>query len=147
VELNPLIPDADRDFATCTIWNVFAERGLGASADQGSAASRTDGVEAFDIPADVIENCETLLTVADNNLDSAFSVFPNPSNGEININITSGLGEGQVQIIDLNGRVVFSQDMLLEGTLNVNASGLSQGVYVVQVSNATVSDTAKLIIR
>ena len=34
----------------CLIWEVFARRGLGASADQGSAASRTDGTEAFDIP-------------------------------------------------------------------------------------------------
>jgi len=35
----------------CEIWRGFAKRGLGASASQGSSLSRTDGVEAFDLPA------------------------------------------------------------------------------------------------
>jgi len=35
----------------CEIWRGFAKRGLGASASQGSSSSRTDGVEAFDLPA------------------------------------------------------------------------------------------------
>jgi extracellular elastinolytic metalloproteinase len=32
------------------IWKSFARRGLGATANQGSSASRTDGTQAFDIP-------------------------------------------------------------------------------------------------
>ncbi|MFT5512859.1 MAG: extracellular elastinolytic metalloproteinase [Bacteroidia bacterium] len=32
------------------IWTAFAKRGLGYSADQGTSASRADGVEAFDLP-------------------------------------------------------------------------------------------------
>jgi hypothetical protein len=35
----------------CEIWRGFTKRGLGASANQGSSLSRTDGVEAFDLPA------------------------------------------------------------------------------------------------
>ena len=34
----------------CLIWEVFARRGLGASADQGSPNSRSDGSAAFDVP-------------------------------------------------------------------------------------------------
>jgi len=34
----------------CLIWEVFARRGLGFSADQGSSASRSDGTAAFDLP-------------------------------------------------------------------------------------------------
>lgn len=34
----------------CLIWEVFANRGLGYSADQGSSNSKSDGVEAFDLP-------------------------------------------------------------------------------------------------
>jgi extracellular elastinolytic metalloproteinase len=34
----------------CLLWSAFAKRGLGASADQGSANSVTDGTEAFDLP-------------------------------------------------------------------------------------------------
>jgi len=34
----------------CLIWQVFAARGLGFSADQGNSSSRTDQTEAFDLP-------------------------------------------------------------------------------------------------
>ena len=34
----------------CLIWEVFANRGLGFSASQGSSGSVTDGTEAFDMP-------------------------------------------------------------------------------------------------
>ena len=34
----------------CLIWKVFARRGLGYSADQGSTDSRFDGTAAFDLP-------------------------------------------------------------------------------------------------
>ncbi len=39
---------------TCLIWNAFATRGLGFSADQGSSASVLDGTEAFDMPPDAL---------------------------------------------------------------------------------------------
>lgn len=39
----------------CLIWEVFARRGLGFSADQGSADSRIDQIEAFDLPT----TCQT----------------------------------------------------------------------------------------
>ncbi len=47
----------------CKIWEVFANRGLGYSASQGSSSSRSDGTEAFDLPP----NCtlELLKTTAD----------------------------------------------------------------------------------
>ena len=35
----------------CEIWRGFAKRGLGFSASQGLPTSRTDGVQAFDLPA------------------------------------------------------------------------------------------------
>ncbi|HSD66599.1 MAG TPA: M36 family metallopeptidase, partial [Vicinamibacteria bacterium] len=35
----------------CEIWRGFAKRGLGFSAAQGSSGNRSDGVEAFDLPA------------------------------------------------------------------------------------------------
>jgi extracellular elastinolytic metalloproteinase len=37
------------------IWEVFARRGLGADANQGSSNSRADGVESFDVPRYLID--------------------------------------------------------------------------------------------
>ncbi len=39
----------------CLIWEAFAKRGLGFSADQGSTSSSTDGTEAFDLPPECLE--------------------------------------------------------------------------------------------
>ena len=53
----------------CLIWEAFAKRGLGYSADQGSSGSVDDGIEAFDLPpteaifeapADVCASAEAL---------------------------------------------------------------------------------------
>ena len=64
----------------CLIWKVFAKRGLGFSADQGSSQSRSDGTAAFDIPvtcipstappvaaftASVTESCDGLIQFTD----------------------------------------------------------------------------------
>ncbi len=42
---------------SCIIWNAFAKRGLGYSANQGSSASASDGTQAFDLPPGINENC------------------------------------------------------------------------------------------
>lgn len=55
----------------CLIWKVFARRGLGFSASQGSSDNRFDGVEAFDIP--------TLCTEVENPPSAQFSVSQNSS--------------------------------------------------------------------
>lgn len=50
----------------CIIWDAFAKRGLGVSADQGSSNNRGDGTEAFDTPsaeaelAVISEVCESV---------------------------------------------------------------------------------------
>jgi uncharacterized repeat protein (TIGR01451 family) len=46
---------------TCLLWDAFAKRGLGFSADQGSSGSRSDGTEAFDVPG-VCQPIELLKT-------------------------------------------------------------------------------------
>ncbi|MDX2250141.1 MAG: T9SS-dependent M36 family metallopeptidase [Bacteroidia bacterium] len=58
----------------CLIWEVFARRGLGYSASQGNANSRSDQVEAFDIPP----ICETPLTPP--TADYVFSVVTSCNN-------------------------------------------------------------------
>lgn len=126
----------------CIIWRAFAKRGLGLSANQGSSSNKGDGTEAFDIPAE----CE--LGVSDNsNTENNFLVYPNPSNGEINIKSRMDVSEATISIFDMNGRKVFSQKVELHQAATVNASGLTPGVYVMQIDGANRSQTTKLIIN
>ena len=124
------------------------KRQLGINADQGSPFLRNDQVENFDAPAETDPSsiCFDPLSTDEFEVNS-FSIYPNPSNGQVNLNMRTSLGEGQIQIIDLNGRIVFTQENLLEGVISVNSNGLSSGVYLIEVSNETISETKKLIIR
>jgi len=111
VEINTMIPEEDRDEMRCNIFELFAGRGLGVGAEQGSPFSRKDQVESF-LPAPLSDpndpsSCAiaVLSTQGEQLAENNFSVFPNPSNGQVSLNMKSSLGEGKVQIIDLNGRV------------------------------------------
>ena len=149
VEINTMIPEEDKEAITCGIWGVFAQRGLGEGANQGNSLSRTDNVEDFEAPIfdDATGTCPVQILNTEEFVENNFSVFPNPSNGQVRLNMNTSLGNGQIKIVDLNGRIVFSQDSLLEGTISINATGLSTGVYLLQVSNQDVSETTKLIIK
>ena len=126
----------------CLIWETFARRGLGFGATQGSSASVTDGTAAFDIPVD----CEN-LGINDTNLDNKFIIYPNPSNGNINIKPLLDFGDANVSIYDINGRKVYNTDVNLQNTVSINAQNLSSGMYIMQIEGADYSHTAKLIIN
>lgn len=126
----------------CLIWNVFAKRGLGLSASQGSSNSRSDGVEAFDVPA----GCE--LGIGDNgDLKNSFMIYPNPSRGDINIQSTFDVGEANISIFDMNGRKVFDQKVEMSHKANVNASGLNAGIYLIKIDGGGYTHTSKLVIN
>ena len=125
----------------CLIWEAFARRGVGFSASQGSPASRSDQVEAFDIPAD----CN--LSSGDNNYDNNFSIYPNPNYGSINIHSKIDVGSAQVSIMDINGRTVWSQTLELGNQTQIDANLLSSGIYLVRIQGNNYSHITKLIMR
>ena len=122
---------ANNGINSCLIWEVFAKRGLGWSATQGTSSSRIDQTEAFDIPPSSEINC-SLLNVEDFEED-LFIVTPNPSEGNFVLNVSKSFGESTVQIIDINGRIVFAEDILLDNSYNINARNVRAGIYLLQI--------------
>lgn len=126
----------------CLIWGVFANRGLGFSATQGSSNNRSDQEEAFDLPTDCA------LGINDQGLlNKNFQVYPNPSNGSINIKTLIPVGDVSVSIVDMNGRKVFEQNIVLDTTTAVNAQGLQTGIYLLKIDGGNYNHTERLIIR
>ncbi len=125
----------------CLIWRAFARRGLGFSATQGSSGSVNDGTEAFDLPPSCV------LGTSEVDAKSNFSIYPNPSNGNINISSIVDAGDVTISIVDLNGRIVFTQNVELQTSVNINAESLKTGVYIVQIIGDNYTHTAKLIIK
>lgn len=64
------------------------------------------------------------------------SIYPNPSQGELNI-VNSITGQQfDMAIIDMSGRVVYS-DQLIGATNVINLAHLSEGQYFVRIANGT----------
>lgn len=128
----------------CLIWGAFARRGLGVSADGGSVFNLSDQTEAFDVPS--TSNC--LLAIGDNStIDNNFVIFPNPSTGIVNIRAIQEAGEALVTIYDVKGRVVISQNVSMQDTVNINAQALGSGVYIITIKGDNYTHTSKLIME
>lgn len=80
----------------CDIWQAFSNRGLGFSAQQGSSASRSDGVESFDLPPSCLDTVVIQKSVIGSinlgdTLEYSIDVFNFSSNDISNVNVTDVL--------------------------------------------------------
>jgi extracellular elastinolytic metalloproteinase len=79
----------------CLLWEAFAKRGLGFSANQGSSSSRTDGTQAFDLPPE----CQGTPPTPTNT-----PVPPTPTNTPVPPTATPTPGpSGSMHVADLDG--------------------------------------------
>lgn len=138
----------------CMIWKVFAGRGMGVNASSGSnsgdktnIADINDQVEDFTLPAATV-NC-TFLSVDQFNNEDMVSVYPNPApKGQLNIRINQYVGKINIQVVDLNGRIVYKltdTDFNIEKSINLNS--LQKGMYIIKVSNETLNFTEKILLK
>lgn len=112
----------------CLIWTVFANRGFGASADQGLPSNRLDQTEAFDLPS----NCQvpSIAPTAVFNTNSLSSCKPNVSFFDNSTDVPQtwrwDFGDGDTSILQ-----------------NPTHSYSASGMYIVQliVSNTLGSDS------
>lgn len=130
----------------CLITEVFRRRGVGQGASSGSNNNSGDQVESF-VAFPPGANCTALNT--DNfEKEDLFKVYPNPTNGLLNIRINNFTGKASINVIDINGRTVYSNinnDFNVESSINLN--NLSSGMYIIKVSADTTTYTEKLIIK
>ena len=130
----------------CLIYTAFAQRGLGFSAEQGSNFSRTDQVEAFDMPPTNVLDCSN-LSVAENTL-SQFKVYPNPATNVINISLNKTLANDvNVSLTDLQGRQVLKTKIGTASTTSIDVSSISNGVYILSLESNNKTYSQKVIIE
>lgn len=129
----------------CMIWKIFAARGMGTEASSESAVDTTDQIEDFTEPAPG-PNCTLGINYFEN--EEMVSIYPNPSNGLVTIKINKFYGKLNLQVIDINGRVVYSAndtDFYVEKTLNLNH--LQSGMYIIKINSDDLNYTKKIILN
>ncbi len=126
----------------CTIWNVFAKRGVGVNANAGSKTNINDQVEDFTVPAECALATNEVTSV------KGFSIYPNPAKNEVFLNFKNTiLGKVNVEIYDASGKLVSQQQIDPSSKEAVNTQKLANGVYVVKASGIGLNYSSKLIIN
>lgn len=79
---------------------------------------------------------------------NSLSVYPNPTNGNVNITLAEG-GKYQVEVVDLVGHVVSTEEVTVNGNekLTRDYSSLTSGIYLLNVTGENFTKTVKLTIK
>jgi len=78
--------------------------------------------------------------------DFRFRVNPNPSGGTIHV-VSDFLGQVQVSLIDLQGKQLMNQNLIFSGdTQTLNLSQFEPGIYLLRISNGSISSVRKVVL-
>ncbi len=105
------------------------------------------GVTDSDTVIVTVENCKNELTKGE--LDNNFKVFPNPSTGILNVNISNLNNDLNLILINLNGSIVFTDKVnSIKGgyTKQIDLSGFAKGVYFVRLFNSNQNMIKKILL-
>jgi hypothetical protein len=114
----------------CLIWEVFARRGLGASAIQGTSASRSDGTEAFDMPLAYINTNVTLNSCGSDSVLLTLSNLNTSAISQFDYNYTidggavnTGSWSGTINACSATTGVSFTYGTLTRGSHEITITG------------------------
>jgi hypothetical protein len=99
--------------------------GLSAGDYSVLAVDSTGCIGTLDFVIDAVDGVEAE--------DAMWNVFPNPTNGVIQVRVTT-LGEGNLLLMDVNGKTLMSQQILAT-TTTMDLSSLPAGMYMLQLQN------------
>lgn len=93
-------------------------------------------------------SCAACLSSVEDNQLSSLTIFPNPSNGIVNIQGAIEPTNYTILVMDLNGRVVFETSNAASGQMNetIELSNLDAGMYSMQIITSTGSRMEKILI-
>lgn len=87
------------------------------------------------------------LSTNENILNKGIKVYPNPSNGIVNIAIDNYIGDIRVEVYDINGRKVFSNAGDYMKVNTVNLQEFQRGIYILNVKGEALSYSQKIILQ
>lgn len=89
----------------------------------------------------------TTLSADDNAIAKGIKIYPNPSNGVLNIAVPNYTGDLNIEIFDINGRKVVSNKADFTSETTVNLTGLQSGVYIVKLQGDNLTHSEKIILN
>jgi hypothetical protein len=107
--------------------------------------STTDGAATWEVDNVTVTRESTLNIDENNNISDAVRVYPNPSNGMVNIT-SNVIDKAEYQVFSITGEVV-SQGMI-EGSQNsINLTEATQGIYTLKITENNKTAVKRIIIK
>jgi len=130
---------------------IVDNNGIASFPMPSNAKNITDGyvmIEAVDNIFLAVKKFSSEEKLATKELEAEkFNIYPNPSNGNFTIE-QKVAGKVSVEIVDLNGRVVYTATDSSTGNYKKQVSTkLSSGVYLVKITSVNGETTSKIIIK
>ena len=79
--------------------------------------------------------------------NNELSLYPNPASDIVNVSLSNGELINDIVIIDLSGKVVFSQSNINLSFSVINIDQFNAGVYILSVNGKNTKSTKKLIVQ
>ncbi|MFY0626814.1 MAG: T9SS type A sorting domain-containing protein [Reichenbachiella sp.] len=90
------------------------------------------GTISKEVVINEIDACVT--SIEDNNFEQIASVFPNPNTGVLNVNFSSNKAV-ELEILDVQGRVLVQKELSNERTKKIDISDLSSGLFFLKIKD------------
>jgi len=76
-----------------------------------------------------------------------FNLYPNPTSGNFNVDISSALNNGEIELRNVLGQIVYKQQVK-QGNNQINTQNLAKGIYTYSVlQDKELVNTGKLVIE
>jgi hypothetical protein len=126
---------------------LFSVIGIGSQFASTTTAPFTDG---YQIVPRRVEDIIPTNSVENLNDDLSMNLFPSPNNGKFAIQINGTIsGKAQIQVLDITGRTISSQNVVLNNGANTYNMDLNipSGTYIVKISNGSTLKTSRFIVK
>lgn len=76
-----------------------------------------------------------------------FNMYPNPTNGQVNLELKGSTEISFIQLMDVTGRIIYQNNQIQNGNIELDFTGQSKGVYNLVLGNNHQKWTNKLVIQ
>jgi hypothetical protein len=91
--------------------------------------------------------CSNPLTIEEQNKNLSISVFPNPTSGNINLQLNGeNKNELKISIYNAEGECVYSAEKIVGNNIEIANANLSDGIYFIRVSSGNEETNLKVVI-
>lgn len=84
----------------------------------------------------------THVGISTPSFDNEFNVYPNPSNGTVNVKTADE--NGMISIYDLSGKMIYRKEAVANETIKIE--GIESGLYMLRFEGEKTVNTARLLI-